>query len=566
MRLHSFYAAGAAAVLPHTLGSPLVGRSNGSMVYNFSELTASPELVWTPCNDNFTCALLEVPLDYSNVSVGTVNLAIIKKSGKSEDAQEVLVNPGGPGGSSVDMVLLDYEALQDKIGTDYALVGIDPRGVKNSGPSSDCFPPDLYPYITRNSFFLDVFTPADITSDYALRLNHQSILAYGNWCTSMYSINGTAKYASTVATAQDMLHYIELRAKSKGQPPEEAKLWYYGISYGTVLGPTFASLYPDRVGRMIIDGVIHLEDYYNGGWEASIAHSDEAARFFFKRCFEAGPELCGFHQNATSWEQLEQRYWNLLHALKENPIGVGNPLSNMSVELAESGIILSPYVLTWQDIVNQMFVTSYLLTPSAYVSMDTTLVGLQTSDPDTLAAVSVKAQISTFNPTYDDRMSRSLVVCLDSNGRSNYTKYEDYKGFVNFMSNSSIYGGLNIATFSGPICSTLDLHPPVSQQFDGIPKVDSTSAPILFISSIADPATPLPAAKKMHGLFPGSGLLVFNNSGHCAHFQKTKCVSKYEQQYMHDGTLPPADMVCEVDQPNPWIALAEAANATSLAA
>ncbi|KAJ4364458.1 hypothetical protein N0V83_009052 [Neocucurbitaria cava] len=508
------------------------------MIYDFAELTASPELVWTPCNDNFTCALLEVPLDYSDTSVGTVNLAIIKKPGESEDAQEVLVNPGGPGGSSVDMVLGDYEAIQNKIGTSYALVGIDPRGIKNSGPSSDCFPPDRIPYITRNAFFLDVFSPADITSDYALRQNHQSILEYGKWCTSMYSVNGTAKYASTVATAQDMLHYIELRAKDKGQPPEEAKLWYYGISYGTVLGPTFASLYPDRVGRMIVDGVMDLEDYYNGGWEASLANSDDAARYFFKHCFEAGPELCAFHQNATSWQQLEQRYWNMLHALKESPIGLGDPLSPTTIALAEQGIILSPHVLTWQDFVNVMFVTSYMLSASAVASLDLGLVALQTRNTSELTAVSIKAQISSYAPAYDDRMARTLVVCLDSNRRANYTEFEAYKGFVDSMSNSSIYAGLNVATFSGPICSMLDINPPESQQFDGkfcvclttslsnphyirlansellgVPKVNSTSAPILFISGIADPVTPLPAAKKMHGLFPGSGLLQWNNSG-----------------------------------------------------
>lgn len=76
-----------------------------------------------------TCALLEVPLDYSNASIGTVNLAVIKKPGESEDAQEVLLNPGGPGGSSVAAVRVDYEAVQNKIGKQYALIGIDPRGV-----------------------------------------------------------------------------------------------------------------------------------------------------------------------------------------------------------------------------------------------------------------------------------------------------------------------------------------------------------------------------------------------------------------------------------------------------
>lgn len=72
---------------------------------------------------NSTCAVLEVPLDYSNESVGIVNLGIIKMPGDTEDAQEILLNPGGPGGSSVDFVLAGYEAVQAKIGTQYSLVG-----------------------------------------------------------------------------------------------------------------------------------------------------------------------------------------------------------------------------------------------------------------------------------------------------------------------------------------------------------------------------------------------------------------------------------------------------------
>jgi pimeloyl-ACP methyl ester carboxylesterase len=409
------------------------------------------------------------------------------------------------------MILYDYESIQNKIGTNYSLVGIDPRGINNSEPISDCFPG--YPFQARNAFLSDATALADVTSDTVLRQQHQSVLAYGKWCTKMYSVNGTARYASTVATAQDMLHYIELRAQDLGQPQEEAKLWYYGISYGSILGPTFASLYPSRIGRMIIDGVLDLEDYYNGGWETAVDDSDDAARYFFKRCFEAGPALCAFHQNATSWHELEQRYLSLLDTLKQSPLGLGDPLSNNSMLLAAQGTLITPFVLTWTNIVSQMFGSAYLLTPINTIVMDLILVALQTGDPETLSVLTERSKISTFAPGYDDRMARTLVACLDSNGRSNYTDFNDYKSFVNYMYNKSSYGGLSVASISGPICSKLDLKPPESQTFDGVPRVDNTSAPILFISSIADPITPLSAAQKMHGLFPGSGLLVFNNSG-----------------------------------------------------
>jgi pimeloyl-ACP methyl ester carboxylesterase len=255
------------------------------------------------------------------------------------------------------MVLTDYVNIQNKIGTKHSLVGIDPRGMNNSGSSSDCF--SGYPFQSRNAFLPQAFALADMTSDTVLRNQHQDILAYGKWCTRMYSVNGTAKYASSVATAQDMLHYVELRAQELGQQPEEAKLWYYGISYGSILGPTFASLYPSRIGRMIIDGVLDMEDYYNGGWETSIDETDDAARYFFIRCYGAGPQLCSFHQNATSWQELKQRYWNIMDSLQTSPIGLGDPISNNSILVAETqGVLLTPFVLDWRDIVSQMFATA----------------------------------------------------------------------------------------------------------------------------------------------------------------------------------------------------------------
>lgn len=453
-----------------------------------------------------------MPRDYANVSAGTLNIAIIKKPGATPDAQEVLVNPGGPGGSSVAMVLLSSASIEAKIGNEYSLVGIDPRGINNSEPSSDCFPG--YPLQTRNFILQDVISAADITDELVLKTQHQSILAYGKWCSDMYAVNGTAKYASTVATAQDMLHYVELRAKDAGKAPEEAKLWYYGVSYGSILGPTFASLYPERVGRMVIDGVLELEDYYNGGWESAIDETDKAAEYFFRHCFEAGPTLCQFHQNATSWQEIEQRYLGLLEGLKKEPIGVAKAFPDPSSPAYVPGSLSpTPSVFKWTDMVSSMFSSLYYLGPEFVLATDYAMVALQMRDDALLSAIAVKSRISNYFPGFDERQGRHLVVCLDSYGRSNYTKFNDYKAFVDSMYNRSNYGGLSVATLSGPVCSQMNVQPPESQRFDGVPRVDGTHTPILFVSTIADPVTPLSSARKMHSLFPDSGLLVLNNSG-----------------------------------------------------
>lgn len=464
-------------------------------------------------NPPSTCALLQVPRDYSDPSLGTLNLGIIKKPGPTPDAQEVLVNPGGPGGSSVAMVLQSSVLIEAKISTDYSLVGIDPRGVNNSEPSSDCF--QGYPFQTRNAFITGALGPADITSDAILYEQHQSILAYGKWCSEMYSVDGTAKYASTVATAQDMLHYISLRAQDTNQHPQEVKVWFYGISYGSILGPTFASLYPTRVGRMIIDGVLDMSDHYNGGWETAIEDTDEAAKIFFKQCFEAGPTLCSFHQNATSWSDIETRYLALLDDLKTRPIGLGNPVLAPDNPVNDNPSILppSPFVLKWTDIATQFFGTLYKIAPNLSVAFDVILTGLQTRDQEYLPFSSLKGQISVTSPGYEERMARVLVSCLDANGRANYTDFDDYKAFVMDMYERSKYGGLSVAAITGPICSQLDVRPPESQTFDGMPRVNGTSTPILFVSGVADPVTPLSAARKLSGMFPGSEVLVWNGSG-----------------------------------------------------
>ena len=80
------------------------------------------------------------------------------------------------------------------------------------GPSSDCFAG--YSHVARNAFFADAYAPADLAHEYTLKKSHQSVLAYGKWCSQIYAVNNTAKYASTVATAQDMLQSLLILPES----------------------------------------------------------------------------------------------------------------------------------------------------------------------------------------------------------------------------------------------------------------------------------------------------------------------------------------------------------------
>jgi pimeloyl-ACP methyl ester carboxylesterase len=81
------------------------------------------------------------------------------------------------------------------------------------------------------------------------------------WCKNSLA-SGDAKYTGTVAVVEDMLNFVELRNEEQGKPPQEAKLSFYGASYGTAIGTTFAMMFPDRIDRMILDGVVDVASHY----------------------------------------------------------------------------------------------------------------------------------------------------------------------------------------------------------------------------------------------------------------------------------------------------------------
>ncbi len=174
---------------------------------------------------------------------------------------------------------------------------------------------------------------------------------YGTWCGNV--LNDTARYVNTPATARDMLQYFEKLAASQGQGKNcsEALVNYYGVSYGTTLGTTFAALYPDRVGRFIIDGVVDSVDYYFGNWSQNILQADQAFEAFFDLCAKTTPKLCGLNDNGTlSGDQIKTRVDHLLDALEKDPIPVADPafvdypitIGSIDVRLAIQTSLYSP--------------------------------------------------------------------------------------------------------------------------------------------------------------------------------------------------------------------------------
>ncbi|KAH8723284.1 hypothetical protein GQ44DRAFT_728781 [Phaeosphaeriaceae sp. PMI808] len=459
------------------------------MVYDFKDLTPSPDFNWTPCFDNFICTLLTVPLDYKNIAAGTTNIAYIKWSTNStctdstSGPQDILINPGGPGGSGVEFLLKTLTYFQAALGTQNNIVSFDPRAVNNSGPDLSCFPGQHHTQLLYDDRSYDA---TDVNDTNSLVETWARAGAFGEWCTKVHSAsNSSAKYVNTVATATDMLHYSELLAKSKGEDPSKSQLWYYGVSYGTVLRSTFASLFLDRVGRMILDGVVDGEDYYNGKRASNLPDADAAIDTFFKYCYEGGPDQCSFW--AESPEAIKTRYNAVIEKLKARPLVVTDEM-----------LVMYPTIITYTDYKTTLLQMPY--GPSEYYPIFAdTLADLENGDAGLLAELSGrgirKESCSKYANKYGDVEPPIFISCIDANGRYNLTDYDKWVDHVNQLVSQSHYLGEVWAT-AALSCRSLNIRAPESQTFNGPPSASNASNPILFMSATIDPVTPFVQQRK----------------------------------------------------------------------
>ena len=98
---------------------------------------------------------------------------------------------------------------------------------------------------------------------------------------------------------------------------------FYGPSYGTVLGATLVAMFPDRVGSVVIDGVLNPHEYNKALVNTeSGAAADAAFSEFFERCVKASPELCPLNQHGTTAPELEAKIWEFIESVKQRPIAL----------------------------------------------------------------------------------------------------------------------------------------------------------------------------------------------------------------------------------------------------
>ena len=198
------------------------------------------QIHWVKCGGaagpkGYQCATVMVPRDPKNPALGEIPMAIDRRPASGKKIGSLLTNPGGPGVSGVDSLPTLVQQMPSSLLSRFDIVGFDPPGVARTAPIECLDDVQLAQYFDAD--------PAPNTpAGFAHLVSEARTLAAG--CES--SSKAELPYVSTVDAAMDM----DVLRQALG----DSKLDYLGFSYGTLLGATYAGLYPARIRAMVLDG------------------------------------------------------------------------------------------------------------------------------------------------------------------------------------------------------------------------------------------------------------------------------------------------------------------------
>ena len=289
-------------------------RTPGTVLTSTEVGRTAPEIAWAGCAGTdlraagARCGLLTVPLDHAAPSGTKIKIAVsrIRAEGAESKRQGVLlVNPGGPGGSGLTLPVFFARTLPAKARAAYDLIGFDTRGVGASKPALTC-----------DKNVTDGPRPDYVPATAAVGPNERAWLKiakdYASACAHKHP--RLIRHMSTADTIRD----LELLRRALG----EKQINFYGFSYGTYIAQTYATRYPTRMRRMVLDGDVDPAGagYGDGARAQSIAFERVIQEYF--------AWVAKYHSTyrlGRTAEKVEINYYAQEDALRVAPVGPIGP-------------------------------------------------------------------------------------------------------------------------------------------------------------------------------------------------------------------------------------------------
>ena len=485
--LISLFACGSEEVSTYREQTP--STSNESVeAFAFTNGVPPASIIWESCYQNYECGVIEAPIDYENPSSEAIQIDLIRIPASTEPSLgSLLINFGGPGASGTEIVSM-YGSLWEFAFPEFDVIGFDPRGVGKSAQVQCPFEPDN----DEQSVFEDGEDLSDL---------FEQAEEYAKACVEMSG--ELAIHIGTNNVARDMDRIREAL--------EVDQITYLGYSYGTRIGAVYASLFPDHVRAMILDGPVSPTDHVSSFTPIQGQGFETAWSRFAQSC--DNDRSCPLNQYGGA----EEAFNIVDETLKESNFLVdgGRELTRGEFMLGTASALYSPY--TWPDLIN------------GFVAMiDNGNGSIHQELADQLAG-------RREDGSYDNSQAvLFLVNCADDPQRPSK---QYIRNAVDEVANQLPHFGPAIRGDTG--CAGLEesidpLH---------VGKAD-LETPALIIAMEGDPATPIAWGPGLVDSIGDAVLISSDGDGHGAFLTNSECVTEVVYDYLLELKVPQNGWSC----------------------
>ena len=484
--------------------SPRGNQSPSATALNKLEDFYKQKVAWSKCKKHPAneCANVKVPLDYKKPGGKTITIAMMKVPAKSgKPIGTLFVNPGGPGGSGIDLAANASESFSASVRSKYDIVGFDPRGV-GSSTAVDCVSDAELAKIADTD--VDLSTPEGRQTDKAITEQE------AKGCQE--KSGNLLPYLGTESAARD----LDVLRGLVG----DKKLNYFGFSYGTSLGGMYANLFPKKAGRLVLDGA--LDPQFGGarmGYEQTIG---------FEKAFERYAEYCVKGGNCplgSSVDAAKKKMRALFDQAFKKPFPTADPKRPLNRNMLMYGVMIAMYDTAYR---------SYLDTGLSQL--------IKNNDGSFLLGwfdLANGREGGKFKNNSDEAMTAINCADYPSSSPSVTKKYQEkLKKEAPLFSAGSDGEGTDL-------CSLLPYHPKSNPG----PYKAKGSAPIVVIGTRHDPATPYHWAQALHKSLSNSVLLTREGDGHTAYGRGSPCIDSAVDKYLLTGEVPKDGLDCPTERP-----------------
>lgn len=449
--------------------------------------------------EDVQCAAVTVPVDYANPSGGNtqVEIARLQATGSSPEGA-LFLNPGGPGGSGVDMMASTDYFTSKEVRKEFDLVGFDPRGVGRSDGIRCLSDREMDEWRQEPAF-----DPAKESLD-EVRTSSREI---GEKCHRNSST--VVSHMDTQSVARD----LDVLRASLGQTTTH----YMGFSYGTEIGATYAHLFPRRTGRMVLDGAVDPALDERSSSLAQAEGFEDNLRHFVADCQE---HTRGCAVGGEDVDAGVRRIQDMLHSVAQGRTRTSDGRTVTPTNALE-GILVPLY------------------STSGYDQLNSALHEAFDGSFDALMASSDANHGRDPSGKYTSNVSMAFlaVSCLDATD-SGVTDAQMTRAAQQMTERAPTFGpylGYGAAACQGwpdkPVTPLPELRADVE-------------TPAVVIGTTHDPATPYPWAQSLASQLGRARLLTHEGYGHTAYTSGSGCITRAVDDYLLDGTLPDEGTVC----------------------